>query len=232
MRIALPWDCKLHARRANPLLNIIYLLLLTCSSWKGSVSMIKNLLLKSELSRWFASPKRFSTQRQMADAMGIPYDTLRNYFKGKSPGPENARRLSEITGLDLSAIRKATGPKERGESKDDLKRLEYASRLVEDLHFEMARCLAALVPARKVLIQHVRDGKTAHTKGAQAIQLLMDALQRSLEPYLEDPDGLVILRQAISGSDAGYLSGLLGSIFDDRRLQRWRDMTTYKYGSK
>ena len=143
--------------------------------------MAKNVLLKSALLRWFANQERFANRREMATAIGIPYNTLCGYFKGKSPGPENARRLSEIAGLDLSAIPKAVGPKGSAEAKGYLKRIAYASRLVEDLHLEMARCLAALVPAKKALVQHVRDSKTGHTKNARAIQLLMDALQRSLE---------------------------------------------------
>jgi hypothetical protein len=57
-------------------------------------------------------------------------------------------------------------------------------------------------------------------------------LERSLDAAVDDPQALELIRKTISGSDAGYLSGLLGSLFDDRRLQTWRQMTTYKYGSK
>jgi hypothetical protein len=64
------------------------------------------------------------------------------------------------------------------------------------------------------------------------VRMLMDALERNLSPLVSDPEALQIARETLSGSDAGYLSGLLGSIFDDRRLRTWQEMTTYKYGSK
>lgn len=200
--------------------------------------MVRNPLLRSELSHWFAGQNRFLNQKDMALAVGIPYETLRCYFKGKNwPGPKNLRRLSEITGLDLHALQndrlsKAKIPSKPAVSKVDVKRLAYANRLVEDLHFELARCVAALVPAKLVLARDLRDGKVSQARSAQAVQALMDALQRSIQPFLNDPEALEVLRKNISGSDAGYLSGLLGAIFDNRRLQSWRDMTTYEYGSK
>jgi hypothetical protein len=196
--------------------------------------MAKNLLLKSELLRWFNGQNRFTNRKEMAAAIGIPYETLKGNFKGKCPCPENARRLSEITGLDPSVFSKGNAPKrsEKAKAKPNLKEITYVKRVLDELQADLTRCLAALIPAKKVLIQRAGDNRTGRTSSAQSVQLLMDALQRNLEPFLEDPEGLVVLRQAVSGSDAGYLSGLLGAIFDDRRLQTWREMTTYQYGSK
>jgi hypothetical protein len=196
--------------------------------------MAKNLLLKSELSRWFNSQNRFGNRKEMAAAIGIPYDTLKGTFKGKCPRPENARRLSEITGLDPSVFRRAVGPRRSGKAKAkrNLKDIAYAKRALDELQADLTRCLAALIPARKVLTRQAGDNRVGRTHSAQSVQLLMDALQRNLEPFLGDPEALSVLRQAVSGSDAGYLSGLLGAIFDDRRLERWREMTTYQYGSK
>ena len=165
--------------------------------------------------------------------MGIPYETLRNYFKGsKSPRPENLRRLAEFTGLDLSPIQKPKRATQRVESKESLKHLLYSSRVLEDLECELAKSLAALAPARKALLQQEAGSKGVYTRRAQIVQLLMDALQRNIDQFLDDPDALAMLRHAVSGSDAGYLSGLLGALFDDQRLERWREMTTYRYGSK
>lgn len=195
--------------------------------------MAKNLVLRTELSRWFGGQKRFKSQREVAAAVGIPYETLSKYFKGAySPGPDNMRRLSEVTGLDLSSTQETEGPSSPTESRDNLKRVFYGIRVLEDLECELARSLAALAPAKKILFQGQDGGKGTFTKRAHAIQSLMDALQRSIEQFLDDSDALAVLRQTVSGSDAGYLSGLLGALFDDQRLERWREMTTYRYGSR
>ena len=194
--------------------------------------MVKNPLLKSELSRWFANQKRFKTKKELAAAVGIPFETLRGYFKGKSPRPENIFRLSHLTGLDASVFGNSITPKGKGKTEAEVKQLTYASRIIDNLQSDLARCLTALVPAKKILLKQIGNSKTGQAYSAQSVQLLMDAIQRSLEPFIEDADALLILRREISGSDVGYLSGLLGAIFDDRRLQRWREMTTYKYGSK
>jgi hypothetical protein len=196
--------------------------------------MAKNMLLKSELSRWFGTQNRFSNRKEVAAAIGIPYETLKGYFKGKCPRPENVRRLSEITGLDPSVFSKGISPQrpEKVKTKPNLKQITYAKQVLDELQGDLTRCFAALIPAKKILIQQAGDNRAERTNSAQSVQLLMDALQRNLEPFLEDPEALIVLRQAVSGSDAGYLSGLLGAIFDDRRLQRWREMTTYQYGSK
>jgi transcriptional regulator with XRE-family HTH domain len=195
--------------------------------------MPKNLILKTELSRWFGSQTRFKSQREMAAAIGIPYETLTKYFKGSySPGSENLRRLSETTGLDLSGMQKEKGAARPAEPRDTLKRVLYGSRALEDLECELARSLAALAPVRKLLLEHGDKSKGSLAKRAQIVQSLMDALERGIGQFLDDADSLVVFRQVVSGTDAGYLSGLLGAIFDDQRLQRWREMTTYRYGSK
>ena len=194
--------------------------------------MAKNVFLKSELSRWFASQSRFRNKREMATAIDIPYETLRGYFKGTSPCPENIPRLSHFTGLNAAVFEKPTAAKEKSKGRTEVSQITYASRIIDNLQSDLARCLRALVPARKVLLQQIENSETKQTCSAQSVQLLMDALQRSLEPFVEDSKALFVLRKEISGSDTAYLSGLLGAIFDDKRLQRWRDMTTYKYGSK
>jgi transcriptional regulator with XRE-family HTH domain len=195
--------------------------------------MPKNLALKAELSRWFSTQKRFKTQKEMATALGMPYETLRKYFNGShSPGPQNLRRLSELAGLDLSSIQAVERGAKPTESRQHLRQLVYGSRVLDDLEHELARSLAALPPARAVLSQDQDNTRAGRTRRAHIVRSLMDALQRTVTQFLDNPDALVILRQTISGSDAGYLSGLLGALFDDQRLQRWREMTTYHYGSK
>jgi len=188
--------------------------------------------LKATLKRWFAEQSEFKDLREMAAAIGIPFNTLRGYFSGKTPSQKNLLNLSGSTGLDLSA------PEERGERdkprrpKSNHKQLIYALSVLEEFQAQVGRCLTSVAPAEEALRQQIHGLGTAPARNAKGVQVLMDALQRSIEPFLDDPASLRVLRQGISGSDAGYLSGLLAAIFDDRRLQTWRQLTTYKYGSK
>src|ERR1035437_4759133 len=108
--------------------------------------MPKNLALKTELVRWFSSQKRFKTRREMATALGVPHETLRKYFQGSAPGPENFRRLSEFTGLDLSSMHLVKEGSKPTESQRDRKQLLYGSRALDALEYELARSLAALAP--------------------------------------------------------------------------------------
>jgi hypothetical protein len=171
----------------------------------------------------------------MASALAIPFNTLRGYFSGKKPSNRNLKLLKEVTGLELSLDRLSkeetaiAPPSSQADAKN--KRL-FAVKVLEDLHCDLARCLTSIPPAQNALSIGVLPNKSSLRRRAQLVGLLMDAIQRNLSSFLEDQRALQILRETISGSDAGYLSGLLGSVFDDRRLRSWQQLTTYRYGSK
>ena len=158
--------------------------------------------------------------------MGIPFNTLRGYFSGKRPSDKNLSLLAEATGLTLHPRQHASR-----HQKPVIKSRVYASRLLEELQYDLARCIAS-IPAVQASLNEGRPGRKLSPRSGRQIQSLMDALKRSLDAIVSDPEALEVLRNTVSGSDAGYLSGLLGSLFDDRRLQTWREMTTYEYGSK
>src|SRR6266849_155985 len=105
--------------------------------------MAKNPLLKAELARWFNGQSQFANLRDMATALGIPFDTLRGYFSGKNPSEANLKRLSEATGLDLHITAQQTKAATAAPSKPDRKHIMYAIRLLEELQFGLARCLTA-----------------------------------------------------------------------------------------
>jgi len=194
--------------------------------------MPKDLELKITLKRWFSTQSKYQNLREMANASAIPFNTLRGYFSGKRPTGKNLVRLAEATGLDLPPPPKPQQPTTDGIHLYDEKKKFYAAQLLGDLHYDLTRCLPSLLPAEEVLVEGRRDTVRALRKKAQSVQLLMDALERSLESFIANPKTLPLLRRTISGSDTGFLSGLLGAVFDDRRLQTWKEMTTYKYGSK
>ena len=114
-----PPDLKIHATRFTCSFEPVNL---AAISSRRLVPMAKNPILKSELSHWLVNQKRFASLREMSSAVGIPYNTLRGYFSGKSPSSENARRLSECTGLSLSAATRAIRPRRSPESRTDQKR--------------------------------------------------------------------------------------------------------------
>jgi hypothetical protein len=168
----------------------------------------------------------------MASGSGIPFNTLRGYFSGKRPGGENAKKLADATGLDLKLDSEPMSAVKDGRPTDNTKKRAYAARLLEDLQYDLSKCLESIVPAREALLDGICEPGGSIRRKAQLVQALLDALQRNLEVFIGNQDALRQLRQIVSGSDAGYLSGLLVAIFDDRRLQTWKEMTTYKYGSR
>lgn len=195
----------------------------------------KDVQLKAPLARWFSSQNKFSSIREMSSSLSIPFNTLRGYFSGKRPSARNLRILKDVTGLDLDfskPVKVQTNiPLFNSSSEDKSKKL-YAVKLLQDLHYDLARCLTSIPPAQAALSVGLQPNKPTLKRRAQMVGLLMDAIERNLTPFLDDQKALQILRQTISGSDAGYLSGLLGSIFDERRLRTWQQLTTYEYGSK
>jgi molecular chaperone GrpE (heat shock protein) len=160
------------------------------------------------------------------------------YFSGKQPKEKNLLLLAKATGLELHASHKSEKQKrpslkKANPEKPNLKKQIYASRVLDDLQDDLARCIAAIPAVQATLTEDVPKAKlSAPARSGRRIQSLMDALERSLAQVLNDPKALDMVRKTISGSDAGYLSGLLAALFDDRRLQTWQQMTTYKYGSK
>jgi hypothetical protein len=196
------------------------------------IAVAKNAQLKAQLATWFARQSRFANLRDMAKAVEIPFNTLRGYFSGKTPSGANITRLSDATGIDIGALRGQEAARNTTRVGLGDQSVAYTIRLLEDLQFEMARCMSGIPPAQEALYEHVKGVRIGLSRKAQTVQVLMDALQRNLAPMLADQAALRALRQKVSGSDAGYLSGLFGALFDDQRLATWRDMTTYRYGSK
>jgi len=187
----------------------------------------KDLQFKTALIRWLASQSKYKNLREAADGIGIPFNTLRGYFSGKRPSQANLKLLIDATGVQLSLTHQP--PKSE---RTNLKNRIYATRLLDEVQYDLARCLASIPAVQTSLNDGVTGVRLSGSRKGQHIQSLMDALQRNLDAIVSDPDALHLVRKTVSGSDAGYLSGLLGALFDDRRLQTWLQMTTYKYGSK
>lgn len=189
--------------------------------------MPKDLQFKAVLTEWLASQSKYKNLREAASGIGVPFNTLRGYFSGKRPSGKNLKLLIDATGVELNLTYQ---PAKSG--MPNPKSRIYATRLLDELQYDLARCLASIPAVQTTLNDGVPKGKLSAPRKGQQIQSLMDALQRNLDAIVNDPEVLQLVRKTVSGSDAGYLSGLLGALFDDRRLQTWRQMTTYKYGSK
>jgi hypothetical protein len=203
-------------------------------------TLLRDPELKAALTHWFAGQSKYKNLREAAVGIGVPFNTLRGYFSGKHPSDKNLSLLVESTGVILHPEHRPAKlgkekqkEKEKEKQKPNLNNIKYASRLLEEIQYDLARCIASVPTVQATLNDNVPVVKSMRSaRTGRQIQSLMDALQRTLEPIINDPRALELVRRTVSGSDAGYLSGLLGSLFDDRRLQTWREMTTYKYGTK
>ncbi len=213
----------------------------------------KHQQLSDALKKWWKQQKKWKHYKDLSKECKIPVRTLEKYFQGtKWPRKGNSEKLYSITGLD---VLKPVTPERIVPSIDILKpltperiiptkkpkthkptlnsrKLQYALKTLERLNQEVARVLGSLPPATEALIEMSDGIKQNWVISTNTTKLIMDALERSLRPFLESDEGLRILRKQLCGADAGYLSGLLSSLFDDQRLSTWKEMTTYKYGSK
>jgi hypothetical protein len=193
--------------------------------------------LSDALKRWWKQQTKWKNYKSLSRDCGIPVGTFKKYLYGiKQPGQKYREKLYSITNLEILrppsaevALPRVSKPYRPTLGK---KRFIYALRTLERLNQEIARVLGSLPPAMEGLMEMSEGVSRDWIISAQTVQLVMDAMERSLRPFLKSDEGLQILRKQLSGGDAGYLSGLLSSIFDDKRLSNWKDMTTYRYGSK
>jgi hypothetical protein len=187
-----------------------------------------NFDIKAALAEWLAGQSQYKNIREAADGIGMPFNTLRGYFYGKHPSDKNLELLVKVIGLDLRIPPKRAKPSGR-----DSKRKAFANQTLSEMQYDLARCIVNIPAIQATLSDGMPEVKQLTlSRVGRNVQTLMDALERCLDPILNEPEALVLLRKTVSGSDAGYLSGLLGALFDDRRLSTWREMTTYKYGSR
>lgn len=199
--------------------------------------MAKHQQLSDALKKWWKQQKKWKHYKDLSKDNNIPVNTLKKYFYGtKWPRTGNLEKLYSITGLDILkplTPEKVAPTKKSQKYKPSLntRKLQYALKTLERLNQEIARVLGSLPPATEALIEMSDGIKQNWVISTNTTQLIMDALERSLRPFLKSDQGLKILREQLCGADAGYLSGLLSSIFDDQRLSTWKEMTTYKYGS-
>jgi len=197
----------------------------------------KHQQLSDALNTWWKQQKKWKHYKDLSRDCDIPVSTLKKYFYGtKWPRAGNLEKLYSITGLDKLkpvTLEKVVPTKKPQKHKPSLntRKLRYALKTLERLNQEIARVLGSLPPATEALIEMSDGIKQNWVISTNTTQLIMDALERSLRPFLKSDQGLKILREQLCGADAGYLSGLLSSIFDDQRLSTWKEMTTYKYGS-
>ena len=199
--------------------------------------MAKDLQFQAALREWLGGQPKYKNIREAASGIGIPFNTLRGYFSGKRPKGKNLQALINATGIEPTpasrlAKSESTNSAEVKSKGSNRRNTKYVTRLLDELQYDLARALASIPIVQSTLNDGLSKGKSLAPRRAQNIQSLMDALQRNLDAIVSDPEALQVIRRTVSGSDAGYLSGLLGALFDDRRLQTWRQMTTYKYGSK
>lgn len=200
--------------------------------------MAKYQQLSDALKKWWKQQAKWKDYKHLSRDCKIPVDSLKKYFYGaKWPRTGNLEKLYSITGLDILKVATPARPLPTKISKPckpslNKKKIQYTFRTLERLNQEVARVLGGLPPAIETLIEVSGGIKQNWVISTNTIQLIMDALERSLRPFLKSDEGLQILRKQLCGADAGYLSGLLSSIFDDQRLSTWKEMTTYRYGSK
>ena len=86
-----------------------------------------------ELRKWFNNQSKWSTQKEFADDIGIPYSSMKKIFQGQRAAKgENRRKLYEATKLTIFF---------EGEKDRNPKSTKQVSNTVESAFYELANAL-------------------------------------------------------------------------------------------
>lgn len=213
--------------------------------------MVRYPELASALKGWWQQQDRFKNLRELALACGMSHNSLKHYFYGAMwPNTDSLQRLLMVIPSSAFPERgalssQATQGRNQARtpsihvspprllSKRFKRHLEFALHTsVKGSRYASASMGTVFLLAEELCRQGVPIDDRFSLHLADAVQQSMDTLERALRPFVETPGALKVLRGRLRGPDAGYLSGLLSALMDDRRIANWRAMTTYKYGGR
>jgi len=97
-----------------------------------------NQEIKNALAEWFANQKQWTTRKQFANSIGIPYSTLKKYFSGVHfPSGKNLQKLYNATNLNCFKQKSKTQSDQKSINKEAINKSEIVKRLLFILNEEL-----------------------------------------------------------------------------------------------
>src|SRR6266542_1924825 len=105
-------------------------------------SRVEHERIAIELKKWLHSQNRYKRIKDLQAPTGIPYESLKDYFQGRSlPSGERLQRLVAVTALPsliaLSSSRSGQASKTSTSSSEEMAQAVFATvhRLLNELNF-------------------------------------------------------------------------------------------------
>lgn len=188
------------------------------------------------------------SRHQLADRLGIPFETFRRWFRATSPRVPSATHLSllesyagavkgETTawGTVWDAIRSWWQAQHRYASVSEL------ARVIGWEPDHLQRCLADGVMPPRLVVQRLADElriptpksppdlREARTR-TERLRALLILLHEELAWFRDGPEEVRrVLRADLDAFDLGYLTSLLAMLSDENKFKRWLAATTNRF---
>jgi len=188
-----------------------------------------------ELRSWFAKQKKWKTQKEIAEYLGIPSSSFRKYFQGRSiPKGEMREKLFQITGIEQlkgDTIKKDTM---EVQSQDDTKQVSLKDHIDEiDKSVEIIQkeleSLKNYIKENKKSFQDQIKRTSAPERLAVAFYSLSEEIISFRKSNLNQREKV---RQLISSKDVGYIISFLKALFDEDKFSDFIFFSTYEFENK
>ena len=188
------------------------------------------------------------SRRQLADRLGIPFETFRRWFHATSPKSPSSAHLSCVESYLRAAQADSTAWTGIWRAIQtwwkDQHRYSSASDLARDIGWEpdqLERCFGeGAAPPRLVLERLAVELRIATPKSppslteartrTERLRALLILLAEELAWFRDGPEEVrIVLRSCLDPFDLGYLSSLLAMLCDESKFRRWLAATTNRF---
>lgn len=189
------------------------------------------------------------TRRQLADRLGIPFETFRRWFhtSPKLPSVGHLSRLEAYLGTvrDDSSQWGAVWYAIQSWWKTQ-HRFQSVSDLAREIGWEsdhLRQCFAEGATPPRLVLERLADELSIPTPKspprisearmrAERLKALLRLLYEELAWFRDGPEAVrSVLRSDLDPFDLGYLSSLLAMLPDEGKFLRWLTVTTNRFGS-
>jgi len=204
----------------------------------GQDEILIALLRVAEENKW--------DKRQLANALGIPMDSVRKWFSPHSsrrPAGENLRRVREFLGGPCTQKAPVALLWDQVVSWwTEQHRFPTVDALAEAIGWTstaLLECLQGKASPPRLVVERVAFEaglRKPDALGAAELRRRVRRLHRLLELLGDDlgwfrdanVEGRNLLRASLNFKDVGYYATLLMSLAEEEHFQRWSALTTYK----
>jgi transcriptional regulator with XRE-family HTH domain len=190
------------------------------------------------------------SRHQLADRLGIPFDTFRRWFHKTAPKQPSAAHLSRLEAYVTKA------PTEVSEWDgvwqairgwwQTQHRYASVSDLARDIGWEsddLQRCFREGVTPPRLVLERLADELRIPTPKSpprisdartrtERLRALLILLHEELAWFRDGPEEVrAILRSELDSFDLGYLSSLLAMLPDEAKFRLWLIVTTNRFAS-